>query len=148
MEATSNAYAAGFLDGEGCIGMFKRGINGQAVVRVTLANTDYNSLDRLRTIYGGNLYQGPAAKVGWKRPCRLTFVGKDAYEFLLAVSPYVVIKRPQLELAMEWYDFLKDHSRLISKKRLFGGCRVRSKDTLEKEQEFKARFHVLNKKGA
>lgn len=110
MSDISLEYLAGFFDGEGCIVIDKdrrkKSPNYQLVARIKLAAHQSSVLYEFLKRFGGNIYNHKAyvtfyysakAQKSWR------VNGQFAYSFLLTISPFLVLKKPQAELAMEFY---------------------------------------------
>jgi hypothetical protein len=94
------AWAAGFIDGEGCIyiGRQKRSENGLTYsLKLTVSQRDREPLDILYGLFGGYIFQVKSARA-WTWDIRCGAAG-DALEALL---PYLRYKRPQAELALQF----------------------------------------------
>lgn len=109
---TDAAYAAGFFDGEGCVGVYRkkigpRGINPRHALVISIANTNFEVLHHFHVICGG-VVQTPSRCYD-KRPNRLP-VGKwsaqarEAGHILKALAPFLVVKKAQALLAIEFAD--------------------------------------------
>lgn len=96
MLETDIAYAAGFVDGEGCISISKNG-----AVDIRVINTSRPVLEKLESIFGGSI-TNRTQKVN-KRQYAYTFYGPKAIEFLLILKPYLIEKLPQVETILEYY---------------------------------------------
>jgi hypothetical protein len=159
----SPEYVAGFFDGEGCVNITVRGKARQVALRVYFVNTELYVLEHLKLRYGGRIPPPRILKEGWKPFCSLVLVGHQAAALLEDIAPFVIVKRPQVELALEFWRFQRlphgernetVHLTPERDERGFvrsGSCPniIRRKpEVLAKELEFKARMHALNKKGA
>ncbi len=97
------AYTAGIIDGEGCIGIYpntsmKRGRKCRSYrLRVHLSHW-------LKSKFGGTIYLRDYAKSGqnWKPVWYWMVVSRQALSFLEQVYPYLQMKKPQAELAIEF----------------------------------------------
>ena len=99
IEATTLAYLAGIIDGEGSI-MFRRQGRGIQVC-LSVALTDPEPLHLLRVIFGGSTV----------RSSRLTVTGKSVYRWYLgsvhaevalrAMLPYFLVKRAKADVALK-----------------------------------------------
>lgn len=107
------AWAAGFIDGEGSIGFYKKvqSIHGKKYtchyLRLSVANTDKSALYRLKDLFGGSVHKSTHAgrnnKDCWTWYCQSNACA-DALERLL---PYLFVKRQQTELALESRKFMR-----------------------------------------
>lgn len=91
------SWAAGFLDGEGCIGIYKF----QAHMQFSLSTSqkDVRALNRLQDLFGGTIYRQTDTVSQW----RLQSKGR-AYDALKELLPLLVVKREQAELFLELHD--------------------------------------------
>ena len=94
------AYAAGLLDGEGCVTVLKH-LNSegrpQYQLMVVFGMNDREGLDAIRLRFGGNV-NGPDHRGTYTWSAS----GVYALEFLKAVAPYALVKRTQVEVALSW----------------------------------------------
>ena len=91
-------YAAGFFDGEGCIIITKT--TKQYALRCTLGNTNREVLEQLKSQWGGciKLHNGFKVKAGWQ----WDIAANQAAHFLTDISPFLVIKREEALLGLEF----------------------------------------------
>lgn len=99
---TTLAYAAGLFDGEGSITIQRKANTFCLIVRVT--STDRAIVDFLNRNFGGWIGVQPANKhVKICRPCWYWGVqSKAASVFLARIAPFLVIKKAQADLAIEF----------------------------------------------
>lgn len=98
---TDLAYAAGLIDGEGSIMRHGTGI------RLCVAMCDKPVLRWLHEFMGGALYDKKVAP-GRSPQLRLEISRQsDLHDALLAMMPYLRVKRRQAELACAWLDQAK-----------------------------------------
>lgn len=100
---TDSAWAAGFIDGEGCIQMPHRKRKGHESfsLMVTAVNTDIRPLERLQCTFGGTimgLHKGKNPK--WRRSWVWQVSHSKAEAFLLTILPWLTCKRDQAEIAI------------------------------------------------
>ena len=96
----TEAYAAGMLDGEGCI-YISPGTTHQHQLSVVFSQTDSRSLEFLAYRYGGRVRPGKVTSAG--RPTyQWHLTGKSAMDFLSSVRPYLIIKEEQADIAARW----------------------------------------------
>lgn len=98
---TELAYLAGFFDGEGYVGISSdhpKWKNGDVYyrLRINVAQKNPVVLLRLKSIYGGTLHQGKDGVWKWYAD------GKMGCSFLSDIFPFLVIKKQQVELALEF----------------------------------------------
>lgn len=102
-------YAAGILDGEGYILINKAKRSHWLGVRVT--NTNRSLIEKLKAQFGGGIAKKPDGRA---RDCwDWSTVGKGAAAFLVKVFPYLIVKKEQARMGLEFQDA---HRRLIESK--------------------------------
>ncbi|HEY4914769.1 MAG TPA: hypothetical protein VIJ91_12725 [Candidatus Dormibacteraeota bacterium] len=117
-EATDWAYAAGFVDGEGCISVSRsfepRRGRYQYGVQVVVANGDRRPLDWLQQIWGGwvvAVSRGEGkARASWTWRCP---TGLSARPFLTGIRPWLRIKGAQCENALVMIELLQRGRRTL-----------------------------------
>lgn len=94
-------YVAGLLDGEGTILIYKVRDYYQLSVRIT--NTDLRVLESLKNLFGGDI-GSKCEKISKRtRPCWTWQIqGQKSAELLVELYPYVLVKRDQTRLALEF----------------------------------------------
>ena len=99
MRKTDLAYAAGIIDGEGSIGIYRQ---PTYLTWITVRNTNEWICQWLRFAFGGyvytHTYKPPHLK--WKDSWQWRITGSDAADFLRLILPYLRLKKPQAELAI------------------------------------------------
>ncbi len=111
-EATDWAYAAGFVDGEGCIAVVrslsKRSGRYQYGVQIVVANRDRGVLDWMQATWGGWVVKVSARAEGsqqcWNWRCP---TGLSARPFLSGILPWLRIKGTQCTNALEMIELLQ-----------------------------------------
>lgn len=102
MKQNDCIYAAGFMDGEGCI------TTAAANFRVTISSTDKCILDWFVATFGGTINNmhmpaNPKWNMSWKW---IVASKSDVATFLKSVYPYLKLKKPQAKVVL---DFLEKH---------------------------------------
>ncbi len=126
------AYAAGIIDGEGCIRLNTQ--NGRPTLRVQVTNTKSELIVLFHKWFGGyvwiNRKKGSSAKDSyvWEQAAR------QGAEVLVQVLPYLRLKRRQAEIVLE-VQAMKTGKR-------------RTPETIAIEQAALTAIRLLNKKGA
>lgn len=161
----SRQYIAGFFDGEGCINL-AQGKVGHRVpyLRVEISNTRCEVLRALQQEYGGSLMVKkrtlstlPNAKTAY----RWMLTTAKAEVFIASIFSFLVLKKEQARLALEFQSWLKTRSyeQRIYRVRVEDSttkyARVKGTRTIKfsrpsyllRAADFKNRMHVLNKKG-
>jgi hypothetical protein len=100
-------YLAGFLDGEGTIGISSafakgRSRNPSHFPHVMIANADRAVMEWIRDTVGGSLdVPRPSThKPHWRPSYRWRLHGRNAETFIDALLPYLRVKRPQAEVVL------------------------------------------------
>ncbi len=132
-EKTKFAYLAGIIDGEGClsIGAGRRQkwgvINYNSIVSV--ANTDIRLIKWLHRNFGGRFFDGKQQRPNNKKHYIWRLLKrKDIEVLLLAVLPYLIVKREQAIVLLDL-------------------VRLPSTENPAKRQELWEKMAVLNKRG-
>lgn len=143
---------AGFFDGEGCVNLTVSGRSRQVCLRLMIVNTDHEILSEIHLSFGGRLARPRGNRKGWKSFRQIVFSGKEAYEFLLSVYPFLVVKKRQAKLAIDFWNF--QHRPSSERCEIYknpncpiGYGRRRTQATIETELLFKKQMHELNRKG-
>src|SRR6266702_116697 len=128
----NSAWLAGFVDGEGCIGLSPVPYGGWQV-RIIITNTSEDILKQIHSQYGGTM-SARQYKPNWK-PCRqLTLCSRKAIVLLRDIYPFLVLKRPQANIAFEFQSLLGKGERIPI-------------TVVQKKQVLADTLHRLNKKG-
>lgn len=99
----SHEYVAGFFDGERCIRLVANKADSGFGIHVFISNTYKPILDQLKEQYGGNVTPKAAATKN-HRTCYVWRISNrpEALAFLRIVEPYLVEKRAQAILGIEF----------------------------------------------
>ena len=95
-------WAAGFFDGEGSIGLFRARAGGRVMtLRVRVGQKTREPLERFVLLWGGSIWHRKANErqtefYEWAKSSR------PAYEALLEMEPYLVVKRGQVQVARDF----------------------------------------------
>jgi len=108
-------YAAGLIDGEGCIlisrQVFDRYVRYQ--LRVVMRMTNPAPLIAMQKEYGGSLSLGSAPKdPRHRRTLAWTIVSRDAANLLRRIRPYLLVKGEEADIALEFQDGIPIGQRL------------------------------------
>jgi len=134
------AWAAGFIDGEGCVSVAKSTRNGQPLpyyrADLSASNTVKAPLDKLSAMFGGRVMV-VRPSVGRRRVSyawKTSGTARSA-EVLRQLLPWLTVKRRQAELILEFAQF-------------FGTIKHQQKKPDRVKLELlKQRMHVLNTRG-
>lgn len=95
-------YAAGFVDGEGCIQLAKPSKRGRSKhpvgnmhLLVSVVNNHRGILEEFEKEFGGFVSKKPRFRSNYWQ-----ISGKKAASFLHLIEPFLVIKRPQAQAAL------------------------------------------------
>lgn len=98
----SAQYAAGFMDGEGCINVSS--CRTSTYIRVLIVNTNREVLELFQQRWGGDITQNKRQKTHWK----VSYTWRVSYaacrDFLKDIYPFLVIKKKQAEAAFIFFD--------------------------------------------
>jgi hypothetical protein len=121
-EPTDWAYAAGFVDGEGCIAITRQFVVARDKfvysVAVVVVNRDRGVLDWMRDIWQGWVVAGsPSGRArmawSWRSP-----TGSNAEGFLRGLRPWLRIKATQCDNALAIIEVLKLSRYTLGRKHL------------------------------
>ena len=103
------AWAAGIVDGEGCIGLSKIS-KCHWSLRLSVGNTDIRMLDKLKALFNGTItlqnkkaLHDKFSRDGYHRkPLWIwTVYGQKAEDILILLVPYLVVKHEQAEIGIK-----------------------------------------------
>ena len=104
MDKLDLAYAAGFFDGEGSVGVYWYKSVQRFRCVLAVSNTDLNIIEWFRQHWGGSTIKHKSARQ--HKQCYLWSCNSrpKMAEFLHDVLPYLREKRPQAELALRYFE--------------------------------------------
>lgn len=105
--ATELAYVAGFVDGEGCMGIYANGTSLRLSVQI--GQKDKSVLVYIQGVIGGSL--------SFKNYWTLAWFNAEAAIMLRQILPYLVLKRQQAELCVEFMSLAPGMGRKASVER-------------------------------
>jgi hypothetical protein len=100
------AWAAGIMDGEGCIHLQKprgREINARLLVAVT--NTDRTMLEKLVALFGGHITAMGAIRAHHKPRFQWRLEGYTALDCLRRIQPWLITKAERAKWALLLSEF-------------------------------------------
>lgn len=101
MNKTDLAYAAGLIDGEGCVGVYRNSHNGNYQLRITVEMTVKRPLDKLYSMFGGRFYYKAKANMPNHKPAHTWMVfNGNAEKVLKLILPYLLVKDKQAKEAI------------------------------------------------
>ncbi len=132
-------YAAGFFDGEGYVDIYNYYSSGKSkspsfILRVIVTQKDGQIMNWLKDRYGGSVMLRPNR--GKHYIYNWTAHSRVAEKFLKTIQPFAKLKRPQIDLALEFVSRKKNHGWFDSKSRKFTGLT---------EEELEIRFNMQKK---
>ena len=108
---TDWAYAAGFVDGEGCIAVVRSFVASRNRyyygVHIVVANRDRAVLEWMRSVWGGWVVASSRAEENsrqawhWRSP-----TGISSRPFLVGIQPWLRIKKPQCSNALAMIELM------------------------------------------
>lgn len=102
MDEKMLAYLAGFFDGEGTVTTGYHGGSKVPHVLLSICNTDKRPLEIYKELFGGFVYEHKPGKFGNMPYWRWNSSSRDTtLKCLLAMMPYLVIKRSRAEIGIE-----------------------------------------------
>lgn len=131
------AYTAGIVDGEGCITILNKWDSRSKTydkVQVDVTNTNEWICQWLKMQFGGVVRMCKPHKSNWKPTFKWILEGDKAMAFLRLILPYLNIKKPNAEVAINYQ----------SKRKIGGHYSPAEKVLLEADR---VRMKHLNKKG-
>jgi len=104
MKKTDLAYAAGIVDGEGCIAIHKQyAKRSWFSLTVQVTSTNEWLCEYMKFMFGGTVRSHPQTYNGSQKLIwRWTICSYKASEFLQLIMPYLNLKRPQAELGIKF----------------------------------------------
>ena len=107
MKKVDLAYTAGIIDGEGCIHIRRqwdkryRGCY-KYTLTVSVVSTDEWLPRGLQFAWGGSVSLNDRSKENpkWKRAYQWQIASKKALAFLISITPYLKLKKPQAEIGI------------------------------------------------
>lgn len=108
MELDWTGWAAGIIEGEGCLGLYRKYYD----VKIQVESTDYFVVEKLQQLYGGDLYENraPSKLVKYKKSWRWLVRGKEnTWKVLTIIYPYLSPRRK--DKADEIFEYIKNSKR-------------------------------------
>lgn len=113
MKETDIAWAAGFLDGEGCFHMYESTSKGHSSVRAAIkANQAIHRapIEKLHNLFGGSIWERNQKTVTNKPVYEWQVQSADAIlRIIPLIAPYLIVKKPQAELILELSQYRQKH---------------------------------------
>jgi hypothetical protein len=101
------AYLAGLFDGEGSVNIFKQSRSYMAYsayfIEISIGNTHEGVLNWVLEKFGGRVaHNSDHRTAGSRKVWRWRASSNEAYEILVAMLPYLIVKKEQAQLAIEF----------------------------------------------
>lgn len=156
------AYAAGVIDGEGCIRIAGKTGQQAPYLVVIVSNTNELLLLWFKQRWGGDIQKKRDCKNPRRKPSYDWRIGYTrALNFIQAIRPYLVIKQPQADLALRLAEIKKSkrQQRRVQEVKVvrnqgrfapgtvFGPGNSFTEDTIQQLVEVKNAMHQLNRRG-
>lgn len=104
------AYIAGFFDGEGYVTISKASNRSKSGSRYWLiasfTNTHKGVLDEIQKVVGGKVIFHQGNK-GLTHHYRLTFYSRQANDLMKKITPYLIVKKPEAEIAIKYQNGIR-----------------------------------------
>jgi len=100
------AYAAGIIDGEGCLRVTRHKDCNQFNTYVYVTNTDPRLINWLHNSWGGTINISQH-KSTWKPSLSWRLIGKEAIQFIEAVYPFLRLKKAQADILLSLWELKK-----------------------------------------
>lgn len=145
IEPVALAYVAGIIDGEGTVFISKGKpakdrISASYVACVRVGNTDKRLIDFLYATFGeGGVHSRVMPSDKWKTCWMWATTGPAAGRVARAVRPYLVLKRQQVDLLLEFLDGFKSFE--------LNGRNGVSEEELIRRETLRQKIRELNRKG-
>ncbi len=109
IKETDLAYVAGIIDGEGCVQIQKvkphnREKSEQYKLQLRVYNTDRSLIEYLNQLFPAYTYDGSEKRNNRRKQFCWHANGKKTVIILQQVLPYLVVKKEQALLAIEFYE--------------------------------------------
>lgn len=144
------AYMAAIVDGEGSIELKLQSNKVSVDLLLHVFNSDRPLMDWMREKFGGSVYEihrkARAEKPQWQPVYNWNLRGQYARDLLVSLHPFMIIKKAQAELAIEYWDNRQVTPRTGEK---VGGGRGRNRpsdEVIAMRLSYKERMHALNRK--
>ncbi|SRR5258708_4687996 len=140
-------YMAGFFDGEGYVYLQKVNRNHAYSLWVVVSNTNQEPLRLMKERWGGHLAYVKRHNLIQRDIYRLFISTNNAIRFLEEVLPYLIIKKPQAELALEFDIHVKDFKRRYRHVKGKKGIQPLPPEAASIRDDFVQRMKNLNRRG-
>lgn len=139
-------YAAGFIDGEGSIGIYRHSTSGQYQLRMSASNTVEAPIKLLQKLFGGS-YRINQERTSEKHrnPYRWYIMGTQAARALTEILPYLLVKQEQAKLGIRFQN--KVIAVFVQSRRKNGQVKPMTAREKRKRDRYVEESRQLNKRG-
>jgi hypothetical protein len=99
------AWAAGFIDGEGSIGVYRKGKWWS--LSLSASNTDIRPLQKLQKLFKGTFHKKKEPRDNRKQKFEWIVQGKTAAQALIQMREFLTCKQEQADLGIEFAQYLR-----------------------------------------
>lgn len=157
MAAEEAAYIAGFIDGEGSIGIVAHNKPGNIAGKdrrtphyrlvISVTNRDLAVLRWINERCGGSCFEKLRRNAKWAPAFELRITNRDdALALLMAIKPYIKIKARQVELALAFLDLGLSRVTFSARGKTWPR-RVQHPADVEARADMKRQMNELNQRG-
>jgi len=143
MSKLTASYLAGYIDGEGYLGIIPNCHKSSYTAKLKIASVDKEIIDWLKDSYGGSIWKRKFHNNS-KDAYNWTLEGKNLLPFLEKVRPYLKLKKKQADLLIQKEKIKRDIHKYNKGAR--NGI-VYSKEIKEKIDYFYKEIRKLNHRG-
>lgn len=97
---TDLAYAAGYIDGDGCFHISK--YKNKFIASLIIVSTNKDILDWFKSQFGGTVSQSKKVIEGWKPQYHFTQRRTNAIPFIKSILPYLIEKHAEAEIFIQF----------------------------------------------
>lgn len=97
---STDAYAAGLIDGEGCVYIAKKGGGYQLRLQIAMTTKARKTLEWMQKSYGGRLNNLPRSNKKWDAEVLWKVNGAEAATALQRAFPFLQVKKRQAEIGL------------------------------------------------
>ncbi len=105
------SYIAGLFDGEGCISICKSKARNHYTLRAQVSMANEFIPTWLHSCFEGSVSLRPRIGENWKDMWAWIVCAKKAVVFIKAVIPYLILKKPQAEIALQFQESISEWGR-------------------------------------
>lgn len=138
-------YLAGFFDGEGTICIDRGNKTSYYLLTVSVGNTVRQTLEPFENLFGGSIAFIRRAKNHKDFYCWRVQAAKAEY-FCTVMLPYLILKKPQAKLALEFREYFKGEF-IIPRGNLINDHSAKITNIMELREDCYDEMAIMNKRG-